>query len=109
VLRGESEVMDSLIQFATQQLIATPGAKYSLPPMEIPEMKHLPSAKIQDMHELINDIDSPTERARRAAKLDILANRKTPTVPLNVAAPYYISGAVIGSIVAIALMSILKR
>jgi hypothetical protein len=102
--------MDSLIQFATQQLIASPAARFSLPQIQMPaDMQHLPAAKIQDMHELIDDIDSPTERATRESKQDILANRKIPTVPLNVAAPYYISGAVIGSIVGIALMSLFKK
>jgi len=113
VLKGESEVMDSLIQFATHQLISTPASRFSsVPPMDVPDAPLMVSsgaAKIQDMHELINDIDSPTERARRPAKLDILSNRKTQVVPLQVAAPYYISGAVIGSIVAIALMSMFRK
>ena len=106
VLRGESQVMDSLIQFATQQLLSSPSAR-SATMLPVSRMEHLPPTKIQDLHELIAEDESPIERRKPVE--DLMANRKVPQVSLKEAAPYYLSGMVIGGVVALVLVSALNR
>jgi hypothetical protein len=98
--------MDSLIQFATQQLLSSPSAR-AAPMLPVTRMEHLPPTKIQDLHELIAEDESPTERPKHVGNL--MSNRKKPNAAFSDIAPYYISGIVMGGILAIVVGSALSR
>jgi AMP deaminase len=103
VLKGESEVMDSLIQFTTQNLLASPiTRKVSVLPT-IPDMDSLPQTKVDELQEYMQE-------AKEGKSTKPLSPKKTKQPPpVGTILPVYISGVVFGGIAAMALMDILKR
>jgi hypothetical protein len=112
VLKGESEVMDSLVQFATNQLISSPLArKASVIPM-VPDMESMPQARQEDLEMFLNN-EPPRPSSALGGKTKLLPVRETyeapAKVPLNVAMPFYISGALFGGILAVAIVDMITR
>ena len=103
VLKGESEVMDSLIQFATQQLLSSPiSRKISMIPA-IPDIYSLPITKKEELELYMAEVP-------QGRPLSSYNTAPQPTVvPVKVALPYYIAGVLFGSLLAVALIDIFKK
>lgn len=105
VLKGESEVMDSLIQFTTQNLLTSPiSRKISVLPT-IPDMECLPQTKMEELEGYMKEVPQP--KPQKSSPVNQVRG-STPQVT-GATLPAYISGAVFGGIVALALMDIFKR
>jgi len=103
VLKGESEVMDSLIQFTTQNLLSSPITRRISMLPTIPDIDSLPMTKQEELCEIIQEgPEKPIEKKLKQ-------NKAPQYIPVEKAMPMYLSGAVFGCIVAIALMDIFKN
>ena len=96
VLRGESEVMDSLIQFATQHLLSSPTNRQSAVAPKLPAIDGLPPSRIDEAEDRLN-----------SRKSSFLLNRRRPIQAGTV--PLWLSGVVVGAILALALLDIKTR
>jgi hypothetical protein len=109
VLKGESEVMDSLIQFTTQNLLTSPiSRKISLLPT-IPDIECLPQTKLEELEGYMKEVPQPKAQKVPTPKLEETEPVVKSLVVSGATLPAYISGAVFGGIVAIALMDIFRR
>lgn len=109
VLRGESEVMDSLIQFATQQLISSPSSRRD-DGLDRNLLAKL-SSKIEEGQENILEETGRAVAQRSADRRysnGVVSRPPSTVVPLRTALPFWISGLVIGGLVAVVLID-MKR
>ena len=105
VLRGESEVMDSLVQFATQQLLSSPiSRKISLMP-SMPHIEDLPPTKKDELELYMQETPDVSSEIASLKKKYAAPIR----VPIDAAVPIYIGGVLFGCILALAISDIVKR
>ena len=117
VLKGESEVMDSLIQFTTQNLLSSPITRRISMLPTIPDIDSLPMTKQEELGEFIHDApekvrmmaDGPPVIPMMKKKNNLKLPQSASNIPIEKALPMYVSGAVFGCIVAIAVMDIIRR
>ena len=112
VLKGESEVMDSLVQFATQHLLTTGSPSVSRQ-HSIVDLSSIPVVdrsagqptlgKIgEDMEELILE-ETGRAQPRRIGRQNWMSNRPQ-SVNFKSAFPFWLSGLVVGGMIAIVIM-----
>jgi AMP deaminase len=110
VLKGESEVMDSLIQFTTQNLLSSPlSRKVTILPT-IPDIDGLPPTKKEELQEFISE--DPEMKSKLPPVTPMKKAKQTPhahpPMPVETVLPM-VSGAVFGCIIALALMDIFRK
>jgi AMP deaminase len=92
VLKGESQVMDSLVQFATQHLLSTPVV--SMASME-------PLTKRFAVEE-----SEPEEPEKKKVGPSRVAPKKK--YPLKESLPWYLSGAIVGAVATVVVLDIIR-
>jgi AMP deaminase len=109
VLKGESEVMDSLVNFATQQLLSSPIAARVVPSIPvIPDIDSLPPTKKEELEFYM--AEAPESGRAGSRPLSSIRNNerkvheRSKALPIQTALPYYLTGVLFGAVLAFALI-----
>lgn len=107
VLKGESEVMDSLVQFATHQLLSSPISRKISMIQSMPDIDDLPPTKKEELELCMQEVPDvmPVASPHRERRSSITPMR----VPISAALPLYFGGVLFGCILALAVSDILKK
>ena len=108
VLKGESEGMDSLVNFATQQLLSSPiSRKVSIIPT-VPDMDNLPITKKEELEMYMSEVAQGARPLSAASKVHKNGTHR-PAMDRSAALPLYVSGVVFGGILAMAVMAMISN